>query len=401
MHLLVSLLLIAISFPNLAKETNDNPTDYLNPTPYKSLADVPKQYHDGQRLTGCYIFDYVLTKDDDHPYTKCRNPYYWDEHGNLRNIFDPHLPSRALFPQNDYGLPETYKPAPCEGCLNEEQAIDIMRVYHQLLGIEPLGYRGIILKDFPWNGDVSITYNECVTDYPYPDLALYQRVNLPRKMRPFTGEGELRNQCKDSGNRDLTWMIQFQIGWIEEGHYRYHEDYPAKDIRLGKKSLGLLLRGAGGYHENYPTKNIRYPKPCIATHYIHAETGWIIGSGYRDRETSEFTTGSPGEFYFGDPEHDIFGYGFNPYSTTPFITAERCSEGAEIDYYHDLVYSSSFSTAARISKKRFRVAYLYAHELLFQYLPDSPRRKQLELIFEEFRKNLSEPPKKNMYIPDF
>lgn len=369
MRLLSFLLLIVVPLSSLADDVNNDSTAYLNPTLYKSLADISERYHDGQRLTGCYVDDYFSPENDEYLYDDCENPFYWDEHGNLRNMFDPHLPSRAPFPLGYYGLPETYKPAPCEGCLNEEQVIDIMRVYHQFLGIKPLGYRAMILQDFPWNGNISITYSQyykCVTDYPYNDLAPYQRVNVPRKMRPFTGEGELRDQCRDPQNRDLTWMIQFQTGWIEEGHYLYHEDYP--------------------------TTSIRYPTPCIATHYIHAKTGWIIGSGSRDRETGEFKTGH-GTFYFGHPDSEILGYGFDPYSTAPSRTVERCSEGSEIDNYHDFLYPRNYARRSKL----LRVAYLYAHELLFQYLADSPRRRQLQSIFKDFRKSLRQPPAKELH----
>lgn len=224
-------------------------------SPYKSLADVSEKYHDGEKLTGCFVGDSIgrLMHPSAIESVDCWNPFYWDEHGNLRNWYKRfRLPSEPFPP---LGIPREYKPAPCEGCLNEEQAIDIFRVYHREIGVKPLGYRARIIRDFPWDGRRSIDYRDCGEVDPHPGLDPYARVNLPRKMRPFTMDYQLGEKCRDPQNRDLTWRVSFQVGWIE-----------SRDIQ--KKV------DRGHYHKSALAKD---RVPCVASHIVHAQTGNLTG----------------------------------------------------------------------------------------------------------------------------
>ena len=244
--------------PNQASESViNNPYSPLYPTPYKSLSDVPEQHHDGEGLSGCFVGD---SKSGSHyhspvyvPTIHCFNPFYRDELCNLRRLYRRHgLPPEPLPP---IGAPRNYKPAPCQGCLNEEQVIDIFQVYHREIGIEPLGYRAAIIEDFPWDGRSSIDSRDCGRIEPYPDLSPYEKVNLPRKRRPFTGFNQLGEKCRDPQNRDLNWRVRFQIGWFES------QDVQRKVDR-------------GSYHKSALTKD---RVPCIASHIIHTQTGVIRG----------------------------------------------------------------------------------------------------------------------------
>lgn len=331
----IVFLFVATANAEPSHQSTIDPVIELNPTLYESLTDVPEKYHDGKKLIDCYISDKIVGKSENNSNDiYCHNPFYLDEYGNLRHIYDFYLPFTEPFPPTR--SPDTYKPAPCEGCLNERQAIDIARVYHDELSLKPLGYRATIVKDFPWNGQTAINL-DCMTDTPFPDLSPYDKVNLHRRFRPFTGDRQLLDQCRDLESRDLTWMIQFQVGWLEK-------DY----------------RG-----------ELPHSIPCVAAHYIHAETGWIISSSKT--------------FYFGNPHSDMIGGISNP-SRHHIRYAPECTKGTETDGYHNLLHPVDYSLLERYD------ALLEAYQQLFLYLPNSPRRKQLESHIQDIKRFLNEIP---------
>ena len=242
------LLAILMSLPILAIKAADDPSPLPTPDTYQSLADVPKEYHDGEKLTGCFTRDSTAT----HPHSTgpeylCDNPFYRDEHGHLRNWHHQLWDKR---PASIQGLPDTYNGAPCEGCLNEQQVIDVLRVYHQSTDYQPLGDRASIVRDFPWDGRSPLDSRRgCFLQPqdPYPNLTPYEKVNLPRSMKRYIAE-----HCKEPLG-DVTWKVEYQLGWVSQ-------EQIARDLRDGYRhhsALGLQI-------------------PWIGHILIHAKTGKIL-----------------------------------------------------------------------------------------------------------------------------
>ena len=212
MRVRLPLLAILMSLAILAEAAAGDPSPLSNPDAYQSLADVPEEYHDGEKLTGCFIRDSTFHLYDVEPRVsrvRCNNPFYWDEDGNLRN-WDHELWDKRPAPIQ--GLPDTYKAAPCKGCLNEQQVVDVVRVYHRGMALYPLGYRASIVRDFPWDGRSSRDSRDgCYLrpKDPYPDLTAHEKVNLPRSLKR-----NFADHCKEPLG-DLTWRIEYQLGWID------------------------------------------------------------------------------------------------------------------------------------------------------------------------------------------
>ena len=262
--------LLLSALPILAQQAAVDPyedlPDYF-PQHYRSLADVPEQYHDGEKLTGCFINESV-TWDNialgplfGPERIECHNPFYWDEHGRIKRFHYTGDPAR----KPPSGLPlgseqREPQPAPCEGCLREAQVLDVVQVYHRELGIEPLGYKTSIVRGYPWNG-ISTghcrKYNPNYLDSLHPDPRNphpNERVNMRRVRRPMMSFNELADICKDSQNRDLTWRVTFQVGWHE----------PEKRI----------LNEHSQHKRDWPRT------ASTARHYIHARTGKMQGDQY-------------------------------------------------------------------------------------------------------------------------
>ena len=322
----VTCLLLS-ALPILAQQAAVDPYEDLPdyyPQHYRSLADVPDKYHDGKKLTGCFIHDSVRASwvdttavsgpDDPDDDIECHNPFYWDEHGRIKRFHYTGDPAR----KPPSGLPLGSEPrepqgTPCEGCLSEEQVLDVVRVYHRELGIEPLGYTASIVRGYPWNGHGNSTCKKYDPNYldslhpdprdPHPN----QRVNMRRVRRPMMGFNELCERFKDPQNRDLTWRVSFQIGWHEPEN--------------------RLLNERNQHKRHWPRT------PCAVTNVIHAQTGEHKGGRY---------------YSFWDR--------FGPPS-------ERC-RGATIANVHLL---------DNLGRRAWN-AYFQMHQRLFRYLPDSPSR---------------------------
>ena len=320
-----SFLLLS-ALPLLAEKAAIDPyedlPDYF-PQHYRSLADVPEQYHDGEKLTGCFMLDSVTEKFI--PYElrlgeeeiECHNPFYWDEHGRIKNFrYVRHGGDPAAKPPSGLPLgsgPREPQPTPCEGCLSEGQVLDVIRIYHSGLGIKPLGYKVSIVRGYPWNGLSEGRCRKYIPNYldslhpdprdPHPN----ERVNMRRIRRPMMGFNELADICRDPQNRDLTWRITFQIGWHEPEN--------------------RILNEHNQHRRDWPRT------PCTVTHYIHARTGKIQGDQYY-----WLLSDNPGE---------------------------RC-RGATIDNLKNFT-ASSYQTWK---------AWYDAYQRVFLYLPDSQVRSQ-------------------------
>ena len=78
--------------------------------PYQSLADVPERYRDGEELIGCFVHDSrggqpsadfsvnLWDPPEYPPRIECKNPFYWDKRGFLRNIQRPNYLPPGPFP---------------------------------------------------------------------------------------------------------------------------------------------------------------------------------------------------------------------------------------------------------------------------------------------------------------
>ena len=270
-------LLLSV-LPLLAEEaaidSYEDLPDYF-PQHYRRLADMPEQYHDGEKLTGCFILDSVRSfrprvscgpvvpnlnlrviaisavpseghREPDPPKEEiiCHNPFYWDEHGRIKHFFCDGDPSA----KPPLGLPLGFDPreaqsTTCDGCLSEEQVLDVFRVYHSGLGIKPLGYRVSIVRCYPWNGirhpDFCDKYDPNYLDSLHPDPRdphPNERVNMRCIRRPMIGFNEFADGCKDPQNRDLTWRGSFQIGWHEPENRIFNEHNQAQ-ARLAAYAL--------------------------------------------------------------------------------------------------------------------------------------------------------------------
>ena len=248
--------------------------DYF-PQHYRTLADVPEEYHDGEKLTGCFIDD-TFREDPSlmhvHPAVAvpdfvptyresvfCHNPFYLDEHGRIKNDLyagDPSAPPPSGRPLG-WEVSEM-PPAPCEGCLTGEQVLSIFKEYHRNLGVQPLGYSVELVKGYPWDGIgpwkcKKHKFGYVASIYPDPlDPHPNERVNMRRVRSPVLGFNELCDGATDPQGRDLTWWVTFQIGWSLPEYRRYDE------------------------HNQHQR---RWPRtPCIEGYTIHSESGEIVGT---------------------------------------------------------------------------------------------------------------------------
>ena len=275
-HLLTGLAAFAVATG--AEEAELDPyvafPDYF-PQHYRTLADVPEEYHDGEKLTGCFIDD-TFREDPSlmhvHPAVAvpdfvptyresvfCHNPFYLDEHGRIKNVLyagDPSAPPPSGRPLG-WEVSEM-PPAPCEGCLSGEQVLSIFKEYHRNLGVQPLGYSVELVKGYPWDGIGPWNWKKHEFGYMasiYPDRLdphPNERVNMRRVRSPVLGFNELSDGAKDPEGRDLTWRVTFQIGWSLPEYRRYDE------------------------HNQHQR---RWPRtPCTKSYSIHSESGEIIGT---------------------------------------------------------------------------------------------------------------------------
>ena len=270
-HLLTGLAAFAVATG--AAESELDPyvafPDYF-PQHYRTLADVPEEYHDGEKLTGCFIQDtfeegfirHAVAADFVPTYREsvvCHNPFYLDEHGRIKNDLyagDPSAPPPSGRPLG-WEVSEM-PPAPCEGCLTGEQVLSIFKEYHRNLGVQPLGYSVELVNGYPWDGIgpwncKKHEFGYVASIYPDPlDPHPNERVNMRRVRSPVLGFNELCDSARDPEGRDLTWRVTFQIGWSLPEYRRYDE------------------------HNQHQR---RWPRtPCTKSYSIHSESGEIIGT---------------------------------------------------------------------------------------------------------------------------
>lgn len=124
----------------------------------------------------------------------------------------------------DFDLPELgtgqtydreYGPAPCEECLDERQAIDIVTTYLQENDIQYLGeLHAEIAEDFPWmgHGELSFAYDR--EPATWDEKLASQMIEPPRPIIYFAEHSNGLAVPRDDSQEDVTWRVSYQHGWI-------------------------------------------------------------------------------------------------------------------------------------------------------------------------------------------
>ena len=146
-----------------------------------------------------------------------------------RNVLESPAPPAASLDDPPRGTGQTedreHASAPCDQCLDERQAIDLVIAYLVESNVQYLGEpHAEIIENFPWTGygDVSFVYDREPATWDQKSTS-----GMIEPPRPIIYVAERRNGDavpNDDTKEDLTWRVSYQYGWISTEYIEQEVD---------------------------------------------------------------------------------------------------------------------------------------------------------------------------------
>ena len=108
-----------------------------------------------------------------------------------------------------------YAPAPCEGCLDEREAIEAATAFLDQQKIEYMGeLRAEIMEDFPWQGNADLWWHYNHEPIPWENKHKPHSPSPPPEV-VYAGEDKNGQPVPPSESPEhVTWRVWYQIGWL-------------------------------------------------------------------------------------------------------------------------------------------------------------------------------------------